>query len=126
MKYSLVTVFVIFFSGCLDLGKSEDILIGKQLIKDGSVIELYAGGGGATAPDVVWVKRNPSNKGEYIGKIKWGLFEAESKIWQISDSIIKIRFTDTSIFKGKFRDYTINIYNKVRPHDGSLYADSTY
>ena len=124
--YSLITLFIILFTGCLDLGSSEETLIGKQVIKDGSVIELYGRGGGATAADIIWVKRTPYNKDEYIGKIKWSLFEAKKEIWQTNDSIIKIKLTDTSIFKGNFRVYTINIHNKVRPNDGSMYADSTY
>ncbi len=98
-----------------------------QTLKDGSIITLYYLGRGATAQDVIWVTKSSKNKKKYIGKFKW--FDDKSSkinIWQINDTLIKIRLTDTTIWKGVFTDFTINLNNKIETNDGSLYADSSY
>jgi hypothetical protein len=84
-------------------------------------------GGGATGKDVIWVKKVTNSEENYIGKIKWYLNGFDSKISQVNDSLIQVRLTDTAtIWKGKFRDFTINLNNRVHFNDGSMYTDSTY
>jgi len=95
-------------------------------LKDHSVIELYYSGGGATADDIIWIRKISENKKKYIGRIKWVGSNDKINIDEINDTIINIRITDTIIYKGKFREFKVNTNNKIEPNDGSMFADSTY
>jgi hypothetical protein len=123
MRYfvPLVAAFI-----CWSCSDADDFtLVGQATIKDNEHIELLYRGGGATAPDIIWVQKTSNNQKTFIGKIKWYQDSYESKIWQVNDSIIKVRLTDTSTFKGQFRDFTLNLNNRIYPNDGSMFADST-
>ena len=56
--------------GCLSM-VSDDLKIADKTLKDGSVLQLDYRGGGATAPDVVWVSRKRKSDKILIGKFKW-------------------------------------------------------
>ena len=123
MRYFVPLIAAFIFSSCSDT--DDFTLVGQATINDNDHIELLYRGGGATAPDIIWVQKTSNNQKNFIGKIKWFQGGYESKIWQINDSIIKVRLTDTLIFKGKFRDFTLNLNNRILPNDGSMFADST-
>ena len=124
MKSFIFTTIICFFIGCsFDDGLTK---VGEQSLKDKSIIELCMRGGGATDIDVIWVRKTTGTNQKFIGRIKWYLNGFDTKIWQVNDSLIKVRLTDTINWKGTFRDFTLNLNNKVEPNDGSMYADSTY
>ncbi|MFT3910916.1 MAG: hypothetical protein QM737_15970 [Ferruginibacter sp.] len=122
MKY-LIFVFTFFICGCWFEMTMKKVYT-KQL-KDNSIIEVYYSGGGATADDIIWIRKISGNKKKYIGKIKWA-DNYQIDIYEINDSLINIKFTDTTIYKSKFREFKINTNNKIEPNDGSMFADSTY
>ena len=105
--------------------RNDFILVGRETLKDSQQIELLFRAGGATDRDVIWIQKTLNNQKSYIGRIK-GDDRYKFKIWQENDSIIKIRLTDTLNISGKFRDFKINLNNRIYPNDGSMYADSTY
>ncbi len=116
-KHLTFISLIFFLNGCGF--ESNLIKVGKKTLNDKSVIELYYFGGGATAPDVVWVKKMVKNDQWYIGKIKWYCPDGyETNIWQINDTLIKIRFIDTSTWKGTHTDFIINTNNRIEPNDG--------
>jgi len=127
-KYFWFFLILLLFNRCaFDSFESNLERINKKALNDSTDIELYYGGGGATAPDVIWVRRIVKNKQQYIGKIKWSGTEwYKTDIEQVNDTLIKIRITDTLNWKGRFREFIISINNRIEPNDGSMYADGTY
>jgi hypothetical protein len=113
MKQLLSLLGVGLITSC-SISGSDSKIIGKDTLKNNTVIQLEMRGGGATAPDVIWVKKVTDTEENYVGKIKWYLNGFESKISQVNDSIIKVRLTDTvTIWKGQLRDFTISLNNRV-------------
>jgi hypothetical protein len=79
---------------------------------------------GATIPDVTWIRKVLKNGDSYfIGKIKAVFAGDKVTISQLSNTIIKIRFTDTTIWKGQFRDFTINLNKRIELNDDSPYSE---
>ncbi len=104
-------------------GENDFTVIRQTTLKNNVQIKLLYRGGGATAPDVIWVQKTFRNQKSYIGKIKWSSNSDESNIWQVNDSIIRVRLTDTLFFKGQFRDFTLNLNDAIYPNDGSAFAE---
>jgi len=128
MKILIYLIISLVFYSCIP-ARFEDNLekIATKNLNDSTVVELLYGGGGATDIDVIWVAKIVKNKQHFIGKIKWpGTDWYKADISQISDSLIKIRFTDTLHWKGTITEFKINTQNTIKPNDGSMYADSTY
>lgn len=112
MKQLLYLLGIFFITGCLFSGNSSTI-IAKDTLKNNTVIELEMHGGGATALDVIWVKKSTNTEEHYIGKIDWYLNGFDSKISPVNDSLINVRLTDTVTWKGQFRDFIFNLNKKV-------------
>jgi hypothetical protein len=126
MRLLLYLFVVSSIVGC-SLSDNSPVVIGKDTLQNKTIIQLEMRGGGATGKDVIWVKKVSNSEENYIGKIEWYLNGFDSKISQVNDSLITVRLTDTAtVWKGKFRDFVINLNNKVQFNDGSMYADSTY
>lgn len=121
-KFVLLLVFFILY-GC---NEKKITMIHYQL-KNGDGIELeYSIGSalGATTPDVTWIKKIKKNGDGYlVGKIKAVFDHDRINIFQINDTIIKIRFTDTTMWKGQFRDYIVNINKRIELNDNSSYIE---
>jgi hypothetical protein len=100
---------------------SKETVMAKCILRSGDVIELKYRGGGATAPDVIWVyKKTRNKKNIIIGKIQ-GTDSEHATISEIDSNRIKIRLTDTLFKKAQFRDYIINLNNRIGRNDGSPY-----
>jgi hypothetical protein len=125
LKYLIYSILLLFSIGNCGQGTEKEItMIHYQLI-NGEAIEveyITRNDLGATTPNVMWIKRlSPNNKIKLVGKIQT-IFDQDSvSIYQLNDSLIKLRFTDTAVAKGKSKDFIININKSVEPNDGSSY-----
>ena len=109
------------FSGCLSM-VGDDVRVASKTLKDNSIIQLDYRGGGATAPDVMWVSRKIKNDEILIGKFKWSEKGYMTEISQNNDDSVNIKFTDTSVFKGQITIFRISLKDTIHFNDGSPYA----
>ena len=116
----LTTLTMLF--GCLSM-VGDDIKIADKTLKDGSILQLYYRGGGATSPNVIWVSKKDKNYKILIGKFKWFESGYTTEISQTTDDSINIKFTDTSIFKGQITIFKISLRDTIRYNDGSPFAN---
>ena len=120
MKYLICFFITLTTWSCIF--QSDYTSIGKLVLGNGDQIELLYRGGGATASDVIWVQKTSNSKDSFIAKINYHK-KIQAKLWQINDSIIIVRLIDTAFFKGKFRDFRLNLNKRIYPNDGSPYAE---
>ncbi|MEP6466699.1 MAG: hypothetical protein ABJB05_10360 [Parafilimonas sp.] len=93
MKYMYFLFLVFIVSGCL-LFNNEKLML-KKILKNGDAIELYYSGGGATAPDIIWIKK-VSNKNRHttiIGKIKDFTDSDKVDVKEVDSNHISLKFT---------------------------------
>ena len=118
LSFSILTMLF----GCLSM-VGDDVKIADKTLKDGSIIQLDYRGGGATAPDVIWVSRKRENDKILISKLKWFENGYTTEISQTTDDTINIKFTDTSGFKGHITIFKIGLRDTIHFNDGSPYAN---
>jgi hypothetical protein len=111
----------ITLAGCLSM-VGDDVKIADKTLKDGSIIQLTYRGGGATAPDVIWVSRKRKNDPILISKFKWFENGYTTDIEQITDDTINIKFTDTSVFKSHVTNFKISLRDTIHFNDDSPFA----
>ncbi len=120
--YALLLIACEFLTSCFFM-RDERTLITKSL-SNGERIEVYYVGYGATTSDVIWIAKINNNKRNIVGKIKDFDFTFKINLNQINDSIIRLRFTDTTNFTGIYNDFFINLNNRIEPNDGSPYNEN--
>jgi len=101
----------------------EEVMIADKKLKDGSIIQLDYRGGGATAPDVIWVSKTNNNGKILISKFRWREKGYTTEISQTTDSAINIKFTDTSVLFGHITTFNISLRDTIHHNDGSPYAN---
>ena len=101
----------------------NDVKIADKTLKDSSIIQLDYRGGGATAPDIIWVSRKQKNDKILISKFKWFENGYTTEISQITDDTINIKFTDTSVFKGHITNFKISLRDTIHFNDGSPFVN---
>ena len=100
--------------GCFTVFEKTEKLMGQFKLKDGSVINLFDAGTGATSPDVIWIDKI-DGKGEKVsvdsinrtGRIYEVSFE------QINDTLLNITLTDTVVLKGEKIERVVNLKNRI-------------
>ena len=118
--YVFLSAVLITLSSCFSM-VGEDVTIAKKILKDGSLIQLDYRGGGATAPDVVWVSKTNSRNRILIGKYKGSENGYAIEISQINDSIV-IKLTDTLRLRGAIIAYQLSLKDTIYYNDGSSYV----
>ena len=121
MQIILFTAVTMLF-GCDFSMVGEEVTIADKTLKDGSIIQLDFRGGGATAPDVIWVSKTNNSGKILISKFKWREKGYTTEILQTTDSTINIKFTDTSLFIGSITTFRISLMDTIHHNDGSPYA----
>ena len=117
LPFSILTLL----TGCLSM-VGDDVKIADKTLKDGSIIQLDYRGGGATAPDVIWVSRKIKNDKVLVSKFKWFESGFTTEISEAADDTINIRFTDTSTFKGHITIFKISLKDTIHFNDDSPFA----
>lgn len=124
MKILVFAPFIMgtLLAGCLSMVGNDEKIASKTL-RDGSIIELDYFGGGATAPDVIWVSRTLKNNKTLIGKIKWMQKGFTTEIAQNTKDSITIKFVDTTVFSGQVTTFRVSLNDAIHPNDSSPYND---
>lgn len=97
--------------------------MGNYILPNGNVITLRCIGTGATAPDVVWVHESLKDTQVIVGKIEGFNDHWKATVYNIDTNHIKIRFTDTIGVRGGFRDFIIDLNNRITMNDDSPYNE---
>lgn len=117
MKYIYFFFLILLFSSCFLLNNEKFML--KKVLSNGTTIELDYSGGGATAPDIIWVKK-VTKDGEKIriGKIKDFTNLDKVDISQIDSNHIALKFVTTD-FSNHAVVFIIDLNSRIERNDGS-------
>lgn len=118
MKYIILLTIIFFTWGCHIFSKTET-LMGKYFLSDGTVIEVIFVGYGSTSPNVIWVTKLKDDRRIAIGEIEGPDFRKKVNVFQTDNKHIKVRLTDTMLFKGQYNDYQINLDTIIDRNHGS-------
>ena len=92
----------------------DEHLLGKYKMNNNSTIELHYIGLGATTKDIIEVRKKTADSITLVAKIEGFNDTYKVEMKSIDDTLLKIIFTDTIDFKGKSRDFIINLNEKVK------------
>lgn len=85
----------------------------KKVLSSGITIELYYSGGGATAPDIIWVKKITKDGQEVlVGKIKDFTNSDKVDIREVDNNHISLNFINEKDFLGHPVVFLINLNDK--------------
>jgi hypothetical protein len=103
---------VFLFTYCFE-GAKHPIIVYK--VNPTIDIEVYSMGYGATTKDYTDIRKKGPGGSILVKRIDGSYAGAKTEISRINDTLFKITFTDTSIFKGTKRSYDFNLNDKVVP-----------
>jgi hypothetical protein len=108
----LILLLLMLLPGCVMFDCVEKHLASHQL-RDGRTIQLYIVGCGATTSDIIWVnQRRPGSRDTIINEIE-PFDNHVIQFHQLSDSILKLVFIDTILFKGDTAERIINLNERL-------------
>ena len=114
-KPCFLILSILFFSSCFNMFKKEKRLISQYKIDEKNILEIYFVGLGATTKDVIEVREKNINGSNRLVSVISGFDDSyRIEFKPINDSLIKIIFRDTSIFKGMSKDFLINLRDSVK------------
>lgn len=114
MKYAFSLLFFLScFSSCFLL--SNEKLILKKNLSNGTIIKLYYAGGGATDSDIIWIKKITKEGEEtWIGKIK-DFSDSDKVVIKDDDpNHISLTFVNNKDFMGKPVVFRIDLNNRIK------------
>jgi hypothetical protein len=98
------------------MDKKEKVM-SQYKLRNGDIIELRSIGVGATAADVIWINKTNMKGDKVIVSRLVGLSDIyEVSFEQLNDTLLKISFVDTVVFKGSRIDTTINLNKRITPN----------
>jgi hypothetical protein len=110
IKSTVLFLFAIFFSGCFNLFEVEDKTLKIYSINDSTSIEVHSVMAGATTPDDIQIWKEINRGEKVLIKTIVGFDDTyKVDIEKIDDSLVKMKLSDTSIFKGSFREFIIDV-----------------
>lgn len=116
MKCILFFFLTLLFSSCFLLNNEKFML--KKVLGNGIAIELDYSGGGATAPDIIWVKKiTKDGQKTIVGQIKDFTDSDKVDIKEIDSNYIALKFLVTD-FQDHPVVFTINLNNKIERNAG--------
>jgi hypothetical protein len=114
MKLTIrLNLFLFLITGCFQ-GKKHTILVYK--LSSTTDIEVYSMGYGATTKDFTDIKKTESGKSIIVKRISDSYGEGfKAELSRINDTLFKLTFIDTSIFKGMKKSYEFSLKDKFVP-----------
>jgi uncharacterized protein (UPF0264 family) len=95
--------------------KKEDKLLTYRIDAETN-IEVYSSGYGATSKDFTEIKKTTSSGSALIKRIDGSYSGYQVKIDHVNDTIFKITFIDTAIFKGMKKTFVFNINENLNKY----------
>lgn len=118
MRYIFSLFFILLVSSCFLLVNEKFML--KKGLTDGTIVELYYTGGGATDSDVIWIKKITKDGQKIrIGKIKGFTNSDKVVIKEVDPNHISLSFVNNKDFLGHPVVFCIDLNNKIGRNDGS-------
>ena len=123
MKYSILIILVLALSSCWN----RETTISQFNLSNGDVIKLIVYKDrplGATFKSSLYVKRIfKDGNSVLMGQIQGFTRGYRPNFMQMNDSLLKIRLTDTLIFKGEFVDFIANLNRHIEPNEVPPYIE---
>jgi len=114
MKSPWILLCTVFLSGCFNLFNEKKDLIATYKLNASTSIEISSKGYGATTKDFTEIRKVTPNKDELIKRIDGSYSNYKAKIVRVDDTLFKVIFTDTSVFKGMSRAFPFNVNERVK------------
>jgi hypothetical protein len=117
MKRFIYITFIWMISGCFLLNNEQ--FMAKKVLSTGITIELYYSGGGATAPDIIWVKKiTKDGQKTLIGQINAFTNSDKVDIKEVDSSHISLNFVNEKDFQGHSIVFVIDLNSKIERNAG--------
>lgn len=101
-------------SGCFNMfNRKEDWLLVYKL-NPKSNLEVYAVGFGATTKGHTEIKKTLGSGSDVIKIIDDDYYGYKTNIFKINDTLLKITFIDTSVFRGMSKSFEFNIHDRLK------------
>lgn len=114
MKYIF---FLLLITSC-SLFINEKLIF-RKILNNGTVLELYYTGGGATDSDIIWIKKvTKDGRKTRIGKIKDFTVSDKVNVIEVDSNHVALSFV-VSYFPQHPVIFLIDLNNKIERNDGS-------
>jgi hypothetical protein len=114
MKVPCILLLSLVLSGCFNMFDPKKDLIASYKLNSTTEIEISSKGYGATTKDFTEIWKVTSNANELIKRIDGSYSGYKARIIKVNDTLFKVTFTDTSVFKGMSKSFPFNLNERVK------------
>jgi len=114
MKAILFLLMATLLCSCFEMFNEKKDLILTCKLDAKSTFEVYSIGYGATTKGHTEVRKTFNSGSDIVKRIDGDYNGYKAEIFRVNDTLFRIKFTDTSVFKGMSKSFIFSINDRER------------